>query len=320
MTARTDLGEPRRAMVEEAARWHVQLGDESCSDLDRDAFEVWLAADDMHRLAFERMSAIGDRFAGQDAVERFALRKMLGSRRSRGAMTLVGLFFVGACSAVWFLHDNPLVRAPIAGERSVVGELRSTRLATGDSVTLDSDSAVDLDETDRTVQLWRGGVMAKVRPGLEAPFLVRTPQGSARALGTQFSVRIVGEATIVRVVESKVEACAKRTPQACLVLTAGQAARLDGSGVHRLADVDPGAEAAWSDGLLVADDRPLAEVLDALNRYRAAPIAYSPEDLEGLHVTGTFPLTDGERALASIAAALPVTVEHADGRISLRRH
>jgi transmembrane sensor len=317
MVARTDPVEPVRAVIEQAASWQAQLADEGCSDADRDAFAVWLNADTTHRTAFHRMAAIAGRASRQDPVERAALRAMLSQRSRRTGM--LALLLAGATTLGWFAADDPGIRSRIADEQTRIGELRSASLRTGDRITLDSDSAADIAEDGRSVALWRGGVMAKVRAGLAQPFVIHTPQGSARALGTQFSVRVTGDHSVVTVIESRVEACATQGTRSCLIVSAGQSARLDAAGPHRLADIDSASEAAWSDGLLVADDRPLATVLDELNRYRRDPIRYPATDLEGLRITGTFPLTDTDRALVSIGTALPVTIDHEPGGPVVRR-
>jgi len=161
--------------------------------------------------------------------------------------------------------------------------------------------------------------MAEDREGLFPPFVINTAHGSARALGTRYSVRIIGDATIVTVIASRVEACSNRGEQICLLLGPGQVAKIDAAGITRLRDVDPFSADAWSHGVLVADDTPLSEVLNALNEYRVKPVQFDERDIAALRVTGTFPLRDGDRALVSIAAALPVTVSRRGEGVTLQR-
>lgn len=317
MAAATDPVEPDRVVIEQAALWHAQLADEDCEEHDRVLFEVWLNAAPAHRLAFERMTALAGRVSRQAAGGRKRLETLSRRRTRQGGVA--ALLLLGAIGLTgWSMRDSPLIRSRFAAERTSIGELRSTQLSTHDRLTLDTDSAADFGK-DRVIRLWRGGVMAKVQPSLPAPFIVRTDQGSARALGTRFSVRIEGQATIVSVMESHVEACARSSINNCVVLAPGQAARLDATGAHRLADIDPAIASAWAEGLLIADDRPLASVLAELNRYRQTPIGYSTAEIAGLNLTGALPLTDTDRALASIEAALPVRVEQTDGVTIVRR-
>lgn len=294
------------------------MADEESSDDDRAAFREWIAAHPSRRLAYDRMTLIAGRLDTEvkASPERGGIRPRAGRRFALPGVLLLGLL----SGFAWWGADQPDLRARLADRRTTIGEQERVVLATDDRVTLDSESAADLDEASREVRLWSGALMAEVKSGSPAAFIVRTPQGTARAMGTRYSVRVKGGVTTVRVVESRVEACALSGNRACLTLVPGQSARLDRTGAHRGEDVDPVGESAWADGLLVADDRPLASILDELNRYRRKKVRYSAADLAGLRLSGTFPLTDTDRALKSISAALPVTVERdPDGPIVRRR-
>lgn len=319
MVARTDASEPGRSVVEAAAEWHAKLADESCSEADRDACEQWLAASTMHRTAFDRMGAFASHLGERTPVERAALTLLLDRQGSKWSIALLpALATVGALT--WWASGDAGVRARIADSSTAVGEQHSELLRTGDRLTLDTNSAADIDGRRRSISLWRGAIMADVAKGQPGPFIIRTPDGTAEALGTRYSVRIEGEATIVRVMESRVRACASQGNGQCLLLDAGQAVRLDRAGASRIGDIDPATEEALMQGFLVVDDRPLAEVLDMLNRYRTRPIGYTASDIAGLHVSGSFPLTDTDRALVSLQAALPVTTTTGpDGPIIKRR-
>lgn len=296
--------------------WMARLADEDCPQIDRDAFDAWMASAPSHRIAAERMGAIAGRVETRDPAQRVALARML--ERPGAARPLIMLLVAGGAIALgwWGAHD-PGVRARIADERTASGVQRRVELASGDSVMLDGGTALDVDASTRQVRLWRGAVMAQVVHGRTEPFLIRTPQGSARAMGTRYSVRIVGHHTIVTVIVSRVEACAALGDRRCIRLDPGQSARLDAQGATPLPAVDTLAADAWSHGMLYADDRALASVVEELNRYRAAPIVLDPT-VRTLRLSGSIPLTDADRALASIAAALPVTIEHRPDGVLLR--
>lgn len=319
MAARTDASEPGRSIVEAAAEWHARLADESCNETDRTAFEQWLATSPMHRTAFDRMGAIASHLGERTSVDRTALTLLLDRRGPKWSMALVpAVAAIGALT--WWASGDAGVRARMANISTDIGEQHRMMLPTGDKVTLDTNSAADIDTGRRSINLWRGTIMTDVKIGLPDPFIIRTPNGTAEALGTRYSVRIEGKTTIVRVMESSVRACASQGNAQCLDLGAGQAARLDRVGASRIGDIDPATEEAQMQGILVIDDQPLAEVLDRLNRYRKQPIGYTPSDIAGLHVSGSFPLTDTDRALVSLRAALPIVMTAGpDGPIVRRR-
>lgn len=312
MDARTDSTQPSRAVVERAAAWHAQVADEDWDQARHVDLNAWLDADPMHRLAFERMAAIEGRVADGSAL----LRRSRQSHHHSGAT--IGLLALVAGSLTWLSATTPTVRASIADEKTGTGEQRHAQTPSGDRLTLDTRTSLDIDEDSRAIWLWRGGLLANVAENGILPFVVHTPQGTARALGTQFDVRIADGVTRVDVYESRVEVCADGA-QACLALEAGESARIDSDGVGRLADIDIEDNRAWSEGWLVAKDRALTEVLDELNRYRSEPVRYTSAELRDLRISGTLSLRDTDRALSSVEAALPVRVERSASGVRIRR-
>ncbi len=300
--------EPTRRMVEEAARWHARLGDERNTAKERRDFEAWRAASPAHALAFDRLAGLSERIGGGTDIERRALKRML-TRRRRGAATGAAAILALALAG-WAAWSQPAVQIALAEERTAPGAVREIALPDDSRLFLGTRSAVNLDmATDRrTVRLLAGEVMATVAKGRPVPFVVETEDGRATALGTAYSVRRTGEGTVVTVVESRVLAC-PRSGKGCLTLSAGERARLTGAAAERLPPVDPEQAAAWTRGWLAVDDLPLPEVLSELNRYRAEPVRFDPRALAHLRVSARLPVTDTERALTSLAAALPIRLE-----------
>lgn len=56
---------------------------------------------------------------------------------------------------------------------------------------------------------------------------------------------------------------------------------------------------------LVANDRPLPDVLDELGRHRGGLVRYRRGDVEGLRVTAVLPLDDTDQALRLLLAEFP---------------
>jgi transmembrane sensor len=63
---------------------------------------------------------------------------------------------------------------------------------------------------------------------------------------------------------------------------------------------------AWQRHKLVFQDRPLAEVIGEVNRYRHGRIVIANPQLHDLRVTGVFPTNDPETVLEVIAETLAV--------------
>lgn len=90
------------------------------------------------------------------------------------------------------------------------------------------------------------------------------------------------------------------------IIESGQQVDFNRSEVLAVATADP-TQQAWSQGLLVADNMPLASFIEELARYRPGYLACDPA-VADLRVVGGFPLNQPDQALAMLEASLPVRV------------
>ena len=141
------------------------------------------------------------------------------------------------------------------------------------------------------------------------PFVVRTDQGTATALGTRYLVKRAADgSTVVSVLESVV--AAKANGAEAVNVAAGEQTTLKEGRVQAPQPIANAHPDAWTRGLLKVDDRPLSEVLQALAGYRRGLVRYDEQALQGLRVSGVFRLDDTDAALATLADNLPIQVEH----------
>lgn len=297
------LARPDSRTIAQAARWAAQLDSEKATPRQRQACETWCAEHPTHRLAFERMQSATARFDQLGPIERDALKLAVKRRDLNRNRLAVGAVSLGVVAALgWMASQSLTVRALTPDHRTAPGQQRALALADGSRLVLDTASKVDvdLDARRRTVTLFEGQVLATVAPDRTRPFVVRSRHGEATALGTAFSVRSDTEQTLVTVIESKVRVCPRAGP-ACLDLGPGDRARVTAHTAVRLSPVNPEAATAWTKGWLEVDDRPLAEVVTELNRYRVRPIRYAPGVGARVRLTGSYPLADTDRAAEAIA-------------------
>lgn len=90
------------------------------------------------------------------------------------------------------------------------------------------------------------------------------------------------------------------------VVAAGQQVRFTADRWDDTTVADPARE-AWSRGILLAQDMPLAQVVAELGRYRRGHITVAPE-VAGLTVLGSYPLDDFNGTLTMLQKALPIQV------------
>ena len=294
-------------IIQQAANWLTRLHDEDVTDADRRAFDTWCQADPRHALAIERMRGLWgslDTLPAKPA--RIALNRAFAPRRPRGAHVagLVGMLLCG-----WFGLDHLPVW--MADQRTGVGERRQIALEDGSQLQLNSNSAVDVkfDGHQRVVELLQGELWVDVAKDAQRPFVVRTNQGTATALGTRYLVKRTDDGTtVVTVIESTV--AVKGDASEGVKVRAGQRSVLDrgyAQAPQAISNSDPDA---WTRGLLKVNDQPLSEVLQTLASYRHGLVRFDASALQNLRVSGVFKLDDTTAALAALADNLPIQVEY----------
>lgn len=297
----TEAAQAPQSIEEQAALWVVQLDEATADDALRADCARWCAQDPRHARALDAMRRMWEAVTPQTPVP--ARRPV----RKAGARQAATLLAVVACMA-WAGSALPL-RVWLADERTAVGEVRQLTLADGSQVTLNSDSAIDIDFSGdkRRLRLRRGEVYVEVAKN-SAPFVVIDRDGAARALGTRYAVRRDAEETTVTVTESRVWVRPRAAVDKGAELAAGEQAAFDRNGMTRSVEAAPPGALAWRQGRLVFQDAPVPQVLRELARYRPGLLLADEPALAGLRFTGVLPATQGDQALALLAAALPLEV------------
>ncbi|MBO0494999.1 FecR family protein [Pseudomonas sp. Marseille-Q1929] len=294
-------------IIQQAANWLTRLHDEDVTEADHQAFHTWCDADPRHAVAIERMRGLWgslDTLPAKPA--RRALNRAFAPQRARGAQA-VGVLGLVLCG--WFgLQHLPLW---MADQRTGVGERRQIALEDGSQLQLNSNSAVDVkfDGHQRVIELLQGELWVEVAKDAQRPFVVRTDQGTATALGTRYLVKRAADGTtVVTVIESTV--AVKGDSRDEVKVTAGQRAILDHGRAQPAQATGSADPDAWTRGLLKVNDQPLSDVLQALASYRHGMVRFDPQALRNLRVSGVFKLDDTGAALAALADNLPIQVEY----------
>lgn len=297
--------------LDEAIAWQLCLDASKPSEQQRREFDHWLAAHPEHSLVWRQLGAIDQQLAAAAApLARRALLQGGGVRRRslrRLGGSALGLLLASALGLGLLNQQRPLGDY-LADHHTAAGEQRDLLLADRSQVRLNSRSALDIDFTgdERRLLLHSGEILVQTAKGDPRPFVVDTPQGRLRALGTRFLVRRDGDATELVVLQSAVAARPLTGPQE-RIIRAGEQVRMER---RRLTDSEPapiGAD-AWSHGMLVADNLRLEQLLERLGEYRSGYLGLDPL-LADLRISGSFPLHDTDKALAALPPSLPVRIE-----------
>lgn len=284
--------------------WAILLHYEQSTSEQRRAFEQWRAASIAHAAAWSRIEGV---FRNFDAVPadlgKQALSGLANRRSRRNSLQLLGL--LAALPLSWGAYRAVPWQTWSADVATAAGERHTLSLPDGSSLVLNSGSAVDIvfDARERRVQLLEGEILVTTNPqarGDPRPFLVQTPQGTARALGTRFGVRRMSPAiTRVAVYEAAVQLHPLAAPQR--TLTAGQGITFTASSYGQPATVSA-ADASWERGMLLARNLRLEDVVAELARHRPGVLRCDPS-VAGLRVSGSLSLDDTDGSLAMLADA-----------------
>lgn len=306
--------EARPSIDEQAATWQARRSGSQFSTRDEAELQAWLAASPAHARAFSEMQQI---WAELDRVPRPSLSAPvvpLRPRRWRLPLAAAASLLV-ACALVLVSRGGPEVDETFASPLSATQQVT---LADGTRIDLNRATRlrVRLYDDHREVDLLEGEAFFAVARDENRPFDVTAGDGRVRVLGTRFSVRR-GEQRLDVVVESGHVAVEPHPGAAqSLELLAGDSLDYD----YRTATLEQGHRrpeeiASWRRGQLVFRDRPLAQLLDEVSRYRPAPVGLADPRLAQRRVSGSLNLANPDAFLAALPQLLPVQVEYlADGR------
>lgn len=307
--------EPSAEVVAVAAQWFVRLQEADVSEQERAQCRQWRQADATHDLAWRRLETLWRNFddlegkaaePAQAAMANLAAQKR-GKRRVKRTL--------GAaicCAGVAVLLSEVMHLHLLADHHNGLAQREIVTLADGSELTLDARTAVDVrySSTERRIVLRDGQILAQVNHDRDnRPFIIQTEQGTATALGTRYTVSLLGNKTQVSVIESNVRACTQsKLPPACADLKRGQSATLSADTVSRMETSGYSDPASWAQGYLALDNQPLSRVLYVLKAYHMGVMWYDERKLEGIRVSGVIPIDDSGQALNILGRTLPIEV------------
>src|SRR3569833_2085674 len=166
---------------------------------------------------------------------------------------------------------------------SNVGELKKVSLPDGSVLTMNTQTQLRVHYTreHRDISLIRGEVMFTVAHDATRPFGVRVGKWEALAVGTEFAVRRLDEATTdITVTEGVVQVLppSRNFADAAPRLTAHQKATVGAAGAIQVSQgsaSEMGAQLAWRSHLVVFNGVPLREALAEMNRYTFFLVSFS---------------------------------------------
>lgn len=305
---------------QQAVDWLIRLRDDQLTDADLEEFAGWLACDPSHSDAYNAAEALfQDMVLAAHEPEKpsdvaaISVKPTVMNRNHSKPRQRRRLQGAAAIAAAWLLATQLILPrqahwldAMLSDYRTQTGEWRDIRLSDGSRLMLNTDSAISVqfDAGLRRIVLHHGQASFSVAPDSNRPFEVAAADVTVRALGTIFDVyKTDADLTRIEVKEHAVAVSAGRETQ--LEVAAGQAVELrEGRPLAPPAPARLDQSGAWQQRRLIINDKPLAELVAELERYRYGRIFLGDTELARQRVSGVFALDDPDGALKTLSLAL----------------
>ena len=326
-----------------AAAWFALMrGPEA--ERSRVAFDAWLARNTLHRESYSRIAevfSLGKGLAGPTKPTVGGHKVLV--RQTKPAIAIVAMIAIGVSGAALWTQSNGRLRSPaypattsIALRRdtmrgkvqTVVGQIRTIRLADGSRLTLDTNTAVaiNFDGSRRQLRVLKGRARFNVTHE-KRPFLVTAAAGTVTAHGTLFDVGIQANGAVhVRLLRGAIDVAlsdrhsGRGGRELSKRLAPGQDIVFTNNVLMPAQTIAAPIDERWPSAELNCDHLTLSAVAAQANRYSTNHIAFGETRLGLLQVSGTFRIDDPEKLAAHLAALFDLRVEH-DGptRLVLRK-
>ena len=315
-------GKTHPAIVAEAAAWFIEFRAGDVHGEARSRFIEWLRRSPEHIQAYLEVSGVWAELPSSDPEGRIDVASLMARARSepdvialspgtatlhspapapveavlpprwrRAALAMAAVALLAAVTVLFLRGGN------LGGSYSTgIGEQRTVQLADGSTVELNARSTiqVQLTEHERNVTLLDGQAFFRVAKDKQRPFIVRAGEAQVRAVGTEFDVYMKQAATVVTVVEGRVETFdASDSPgSAGVILSAGEQLTVLPHTVTKPMRTDTAVATAWVQKRLIFEETPLSDVAEEFNRYNRRPLTIDDHELETLRISGVYSSTD----------------------------
>jgi transmembrane sensor len=323
MRIRYSNGKTHAAVVAEASEWFIDFRAGDVNGQARLRFIEWLRRSPEHIQAYLEVSGVWSELPSSDPEGRLDIASLIARARNesdaiplspvnprlppvppvaeprafrklprRPVLAAAALVLLTSIPVLFLWIDRDAARSYSTG----IGEQRTIQLMDGSTVELNSRSRVEVRLTHRRrdVALIEGQALFRVAKDRQRPFVVQTGEAQVRAVGTEFDVYRKPTATVVTVVEGRVETYpgSDGAGAAAIVLSAGEQLTVRPHAVTKPTRADTAAATAWVQKRLIFEETPLSEVAEEFNRYNRRPLAIDDPELQTLKISGIYSSTD----------------------------
>jgi len=285
---------------QQAAAWWARLRSDDFTQADADALRAWCARSPDHARAWRELQQLWQALA--PALTRAAAAPQRANVLAFPARPGRRAFLGGALAAgVAVLALRPPLGAwPSLQELSAdystgTGEQRQVTLSQQMSVQMNTQTRINV-RAPEAIELL-GGEAEILASGARQPVTVLAGAGRLLAQSARFNVRHTDDAVCVTCLAGAVEVVWQQRRQ---TLDAGQQLVYDDHGAQAATTAPAGEASAWRTGALSFIGKPLAQVVDEINRYRPGRVLLRNPELGRRLVRMRFSIGQTDGALAMI--------------------
>jgi transmembrane sensor len=296
-----------------AALWRIRRSEPDFSTEDGAAFEAWIA-EPAHAVAFAKVDRAWDLLGGLSEcdVEASPARRHSLSRRAMAAALVAAI----GTGAFWLARDE---RQRVS---TALGEHRTLRLSDGSLVSLNTDTAIDieLDDTSRTIDLLRGEAIFQVAKDRKRPWRVNVAGMRVEALGTSFGVRTNGIESRVLMLEGLVKISNPKQRLINGYASTGNIALMSRSSVRVMSPAAGEIDRllSWRHGMLEFNGQTVQQIAEEFNRYNKTKIIVASPETARLKFGGRFGTVEARKFVDALSSGFPVrAIQGDDGTIYL---
>lgn len=325
--------------TEAASEWCIRLSEGDMTDAEWAAFEDWHAGTgNSERL--KRATAVwhmcGDIADAPEIItmRTEALTRYNDANRARWTWSAGTRWtsMVGVAAAVALVFGSVVFLR--GGTDTVyetsIGERRIASLSDGSRLSLDAATnvGVTIEDGVRAVELRQGRALFDVAKDPLRPFTVAAGDKLIVAIGTSFSVELVGGEVRVNLYEGQVEirdrtdiAAAAKPSAIRQMLAPGQGLvdKLGDAAPGRIASIAADQSLAWEQGTLSFENEFLASAVERMNRHSDVTIRLGSSSIATLRVDGEFQAGETDAFVEGIAAVHGLKARRSAGEVILTR-
>jgi transmembrane sensor len=317
-------------LQQQAIEWLIRLRTHELTETETQEFADWLSYDLSHAHAFANAEDLFDamtqavQIKTADAkpdpidVRGLSVTAVIPPPHKRSSHRWLAVPL--ALAAAWLFavtlvlpEQASLWDAYLSDYHTGTGVQRTIPLADGSRLLLNTDTAVSVDYQDDNLQITLHHSQAQFTVAGEKarPFTVSVGELQVHALGTVFEVYRKASGDIDVAVQEHAVATSLSDGNNVLqkplmhVQQGQQLHYASGSGTLASPETaDDELADAWRQRRVIVKDRPLAELVAEIERYRPGRIFLGGANLNNLRVTGLFSLADPEASLAKVRKIL----------------